>query len=99
MTTHGWDIGLARHPAHRIPESLAEDVLALVSPALDVRAIESITLNRLSASGSLRGTLLEVAPFDRCSAQRVEMTGELVGRPGCALFRRLPDQVQGEPVD
>jgi uncharacterized protein (TIGR03086 family) len=38
FTTHGWDIGLARHPAHRIPESLAEDVLALVSPALDVSA-------------------------------------------------------------
>jgi len=32
LTTHGWDIGLARHPAHRIPESLAEDVLALVWP-------------------------------------------------------------------
>lgn len=38
FTTHGWDIGVARHPAHRIPESLAEDVLALVSPALDVSA-------------------------------------------------------------
>jgi len=38
LTTHGWDIGLARDPAHRIPESLAEDVLALVSPALDVSA-------------------------------------------------------------
>ena len=38
LTTHGWDIGVARHPAHRIPESLAEDVLALVSPALDVSA-------------------------------------------------------------
>nr|WP_276512196.1 maleylpyruvate isomerase family mycothiol-dependent enzyme [Cryobacterium roopkundense] len=36
LTTHGWDIGLARHPAHRIPESLAEDVLALVSPTLNV---------------------------------------------------------------
>lgn len=36
FTTHGWDIGLARHSAHRIPESLAEDVLALISPALDV---------------------------------------------------------------
>lgn len=38
LTTHGWDIGMARHPAHRIPESLAEDVLALVSPNLDVSA-------------------------------------------------------------
>jgi uncharacterized protein (TIGR03086 family) len=38
LTTHGWDIGVARHPTHRIPESLAEDVLALVSPALDVGA-------------------------------------------------------------
>ncbi len=38
FTTHGWDIGRARHPAHRIPESLAEDVLALVSPALDLGA-------------------------------------------------------------
>ena len=38
FTTHGWDIGVARHPAHRIPESLAEDVLALVSPALDLSA-------------------------------------------------------------
>lgn len=38
LTTHGWDIGLARHPADRIPESLAEDVLALVSPTLDVSA-------------------------------------------------------------
>ena len=38
LTTHGWDIGVARHRAHRIPQSLAEDVLALVSPALDARA-------------------------------------------------------------
>ncbi|GEP38429.1 hypothetical protein NPS01_20920 [Nocardioides psychrotolerans] len=38
LTTHGWDIGLARHPAHRIPESLARDVLALVSPTLDLSA-------------------------------------------------------------
>ena len=38
LTTHSWDIGLARHPAHRIPESLAEDVLALVSPTLDLNA-------------------------------------------------------------
>ena len=38
LTIHGWDIGVARHPAHRIPESLAEDVLALVSPALDLGA-------------------------------------------------------------
>ncbi len=38
FTTHGWDIGAARHPEHRIPESLAEDVLALVSPALDLSA-------------------------------------------------------------
>jgi uncharacterized protein (TIGR03086 family) len=38
LTTHGWDIGLARQSAHRIPESLAEDVLALVWPALDVSA-------------------------------------------------------------
>ncbi|WP_130177102.1 maleylpyruvate isomerase family mycothiol-dependent enzyme [Cryobacterium sp. SO1] len=38
LTTHCWDIGLARHPAHRIPESLAADVLALVSPALDASA-------------------------------------------------------------
>ena len=38
LTTHGWDIGVASHRAHRIPESLAEDVLALVSPTLDVKA-------------------------------------------------------------
>ena len=38
LTTHGWDIGVARDPAHRIPESLAADVLALVSPVLDVSA-------------------------------------------------------------
>jgi uncharacterized protein (TIGR03086 family) len=38
LTTHAWDIGVARHAAHRIPESLAQDVLALVSPALDVSA-------------------------------------------------------------
>ena len=38
FTTHGWDVGVARDPAHRIPESLAEDVLALVSPALDLSA-------------------------------------------------------------
>ena len=38
LTTHGWDIGVGRHPVHRIPESLAEHVLALVSPALDVSA-------------------------------------------------------------
>lgn len=38
LTTHGWDIGQARHLAHRIPESLAEDVLALVWPALGVSA-------------------------------------------------------------
>ena len=38
LTTHGWDIGVASHRAHRIPESLAEDVLALVSPALDISA-------------------------------------------------------------
>ena len=38
FTTHGWDVGVARHPAHRIPESLAEEVLARVSPALDVSA-------------------------------------------------------------
>ena len=38
LTTHGWDIGVARHPAHQIPASLAEDVLTLVSPALDVGA-------------------------------------------------------------
>lgn len=35
LTMHGWDIGVARHPAHRIPESLAQDVFALVSSALD----------------------------------------------------------------
>lgn len=35
LTTHGWDIGFARDPAHRIPEPLAGDVLALVSPVLD----------------------------------------------------------------
>lgn len=38
FTTHGWDIGVACHPAHQIPESLAEDVLTLVSPALDLNA-------------------------------------------------------------
>jgi len=38
LTTHGWDIGLASDRAHRIPESLAEDVLALVSAALDASA-------------------------------------------------------------
>ncbi len=38
LTTHGWDIGVARHPVHRIPESLAGDVLALVSPVLDLDA-------------------------------------------------------------
>ncbi len=38
LTTHGWDIGVARDPAHRIPTSLASDVLALVSPALDTSA-------------------------------------------------------------
>ena len=38
FTTHGWGIGAACHPEHRIPESLAEDVLALVSPALDLSA-------------------------------------------------------------
>jgi uncharacterized protein (TIGR03086 family) len=38
LTTHGWDIGVARHAAHRIPELLAQDVLALVSPALDASA-------------------------------------------------------------
>ncbi|TCN50443.1 uncharacterized protein (TIGR03086 family) [Rhodococcus sp. SMB37] len=38
FTTHGWDIGVTLHSAHRIPESLAEDVLALVSSALDVSA-------------------------------------------------------------
>ena len=38
LTTHGWDIGLGRDPGHRIPESLAEDVFALVSPALDISA-------------------------------------------------------------
>ena len=38
FTTHGWDVGVARDSAHRIPESLAAEVLALVSPALDVSA-------------------------------------------------------------
>ena len=38
LTTHGWDIGVARHPDHQIPESLAEDVLTLVLPTLDVGA-------------------------------------------------------------
>ena len=38
LTTHGWDIGMAHHPAHRIPKSLAQDVLTLVSPALNVGA-------------------------------------------------------------
>ena len=38
LTTHSWDIGVARHPGHRIPASLAEDVLVLVSPALVVSA-------------------------------------------------------------
>ena len=38
FTTHGWDIGVSRHPAHRLPETLAADVLALVSPALDLSA-------------------------------------------------------------
>ena len=50
---------MARHPAHRIPESLAEDVLALVSPALDVRergenfAAPIIVLSNASASDRL----------------------------------------------
>ncbi len=35
LTTHSWDIGVACDAAHRIPESLAADVLSLVSPALD----------------------------------------------------------------
>ena len=35
LTTHAWDLGVAHDPAHRIPESLAEDVLVLVSPVLD----------------------------------------------------------------
>ena len=34
LVTHGWDVGVARDPAHRIPEQLAEDVRALVSPVL-----------------------------------------------------------------
>ena len=38
FTTHGWDVDVTRHRAHRIPESLAEDVLAVVSPALAVSA-------------------------------------------------------------
>ena len=38
LTTHSWDIGVALHPAHGIPRSLAQDVLALVSPVLDIDA-------------------------------------------------------------
>lgn len=38
LTTHGWDLGIARDRAHRIPESLSEDVFAVVSPALDASA-------------------------------------------------------------
>ncbi|MDN5744132.1 MAG: maleylpyruvate isomerase family mycothiol-dependent enzyme [Nocardioidaceae bacterium] len=38
LTTHGWDIGVARDHRHRIPERLAADVLALVAPVLDVHA-------------------------------------------------------------
>ena len=38
LTTHGWDIAVARHPTHQIPQSLAQDVLTLVSPALEVGA-------------------------------------------------------------
>lgn len=34
LTAHGWDIGAACDPAHRIPETLAGDVLALASPVL-----------------------------------------------------------------
>lgn len=38
FTTHGWDIGVAVDPAHRIPDALARDVLALVTPILDINA-------------------------------------------------------------
>lgn len=36
LATHSWDIGVCLDPAHRIPESLAREVLALVSPILTV---------------------------------------------------------------
>ncbi|WP_084527991.1 maleylpyruvate isomerase family mycothiol-dependent enzyme [Nocardioides dokdonensis] len=35
LTTHAWDVGAARDPDHRIPAELADDVLTLVSAALD----------------------------------------------------------------
>ncbi|PPK90163.1 uncharacterized protein (TIGR03086 family) [Kineococcus xinjiangensis] len=38
LTTHGWDIGVACDRAHRIPDSLAEEVLAQVSAVLHVDA-------------------------------------------------------------
>ncbi len=34
LTTHGWDVGVARDPEHRVPEALAADVLALASSVL-----------------------------------------------------------------
>ena len=70
LTTHGWDIGVARHPDHQIPESLAQDVLTLVFPALDVGAREDnfaapIDVPRsASASDRLVAFLGRVSSFD-----------------------------------
>lgn len=34
LTGHGWDLGVARDPGHRVPDDLARDVLALATPVL-----------------------------------------------------------------
>ncbi|WP_134740517.1 TIGR03086 family metal-binding protein [Nocardioides sp. 503] len=34
LTVHGWDVGVALDPAHRLPDTLAAHVLSLVEPVL-----------------------------------------------------------------
>ncbi len=85
LTMHGWDIGVARHPAHRIPESLAEDVLALVTPALDGSARGENFAAPIDVPGDSSATVRLVAFLGRVPRWPAEPQG--VGSIGSRALR------------